>query len=47
MGGVLAELLVEKGCSVNACHPPRPVISYWTQFTLNKDALMNASCDWV
>ncbi len=38
LGGVLAELLVEKGCSVTLV-TPAPVISYWTQFTLEQERI--------
>jgi dimethylamine/trimethylamine dehydrogenase len=36
MGGVLAELLVQKGCKVTLL-TPAPMISYWTQFTLEQE----------
>jgi dimethylamine/trimethylamine dehydrogenase len=35
MGGVLAELLANNGCKV-ALVTPAPMISYWTQFTLEQ-----------
>ena len=35
MGGVLAELLAEQGCSVSLV-TPAPQISYWAQFTLEQ-----------
>jgi dimethylamine/trimethylamine dehydrogenase len=39
MGGVLAELLAQKGCQVTIV-TPAPVISYWTQFTLEQDRIL-------
>ncbi len=35
MGGVLAELLVQHGCGVTLV-TPAPLVSYWTQFTLEQ-----------
>jgi len=39
MGGVLAELLAEKDCSVTLV-TPAPGISYWTQFTLEQNRIL-------
>jgi dimethylamine/trimethylamine dehydrogenase len=39
MGGVLAELLAEKGCEVTLI-TPAPTISHWTQFTLEQDRIL-------
>jgi dimethylamine/trimethylamine dehydrogenase len=39
MGGVLAELLVEKGCEVTLM-TPAPSVSYWTQFTLEQTRIL-------
>jgi dimethylamine/trimethylamine dehydrogenase len=36
MGGVLAELLATNGCTVSLI-TPSPMISYWSQFTLEQD----------
>jgi dimethylamine/trimethylamine dehydrogenase len=36
MGGVLAELLAEQGCQVSLA-TPAPMISYWSQFTLEQE----------
>ena len=36
MGGVLAELLAQQGCEVTLA-TPAPMISYWTQFTLEQE----------
>jgi dimethylamine/trimethylamine dehydrogenase len=36
MGGVLAELLATNGCSVSLV-TPAPMISYWSQFTLEQE----------
>ena len=36
MAGVLAEMLVQNGCSVSLV-TPAPMISYWTQFTLEQE----------
>lgn len=38
MGGVLAELLARHGCAVTLC-TPAPMISYWTQFTLEQERI--------
>src|SRR5688572_11873720 len=38
MGGVLAELLAEQGCHVSLV-TPAPMISYWSQFTLEQDRI--------
>jgi dimethylamine/trimethylamine dehydrogenase len=38
MGGVLAELLAENGCTVTIA-TPAPSVSYWTQFTLEMDKI--------
>lgn len=38
MGGVLAELLAHQGCEV-ALVTPAPMISYWTQFTLEQERI--------
>ena len=35
MGGVLAELLAQNGCDVTLV-TPAPLISYWSQFTLEQ-----------
>lgn len=35
MGGVLAELLVRRGCGVVLC-TPAPLVSHWSQFTLEQ-----------
>lgn len=41
MGGVLAELLADRGCDV-ALVTPAPVVSYWTQYTLEQDRIQGA-----
>jgi len=38
MGGVLAELLAEQGCKVSLI-TPAPMISYWSQFTLEQERI--------
>ena len=38
MGGVLAELLVSKGCLVDLL-TPAPQVSYWTEFTLEQQKI--------
>ncbi|HET6596615.1 MAG TPA: FAD-dependent oxidoreductase [Anaerolineales bacterium] len=38
MGGVLAELLAEQGCHVSLV-TPAPLISYWSQFTLEQERI--------
>src|SRR5258706_1335141 len=38
MGGVLAELLAEQGCNVSLV-TPAPLISYWSQFTLEQERI--------
>jgi dimethylamine/trimethylamine dehydrogenase len=38
MGGVMAELLARKGCDVTIV-TPSPMISYWTQFTLEQEKI--------
>jgi len=38
MGGVLAELLAQNGCMVTLV-TPAPMISYWTQFTLEQERI--------
>jgi dimethylamine/trimethylamine dehydrogenase len=38
MAGVLAELLAEQGCQVSLA-TPAPMISYWTQFTLEQERI--------
>jgi len=38
MGGVLAELLAQNGCEV-ALVTPAPLVSYWTQFTLEQSKI--------
>lgn len=38
MGGVLAELLVRQGCQVTLV-TPAPLVSYWTQFTLEQERI--------
>jgi dimethylamine/trimethylamine dehydrogenase len=38
MAGVLAELLASKGCDVTIV-TPSPMISYWTQFTLEQEKI--------
>jgi len=39
MGGVLAELLAQNGCEVTLM-TPAPMISYWTQFTLEQEHIL-------
>lgn len=38
LGGVLAELLVQNGCHVTLV-TPAPLVSYWTQFTLEQSKI--------
>jgi len=38
MGGVLAELLAEQGCDITLV-TPAPLISYWSQFTLEQERI--------
>ena len=38
MGGLLAELLAEQGCTVSLV-TPAPMISYWSQFTLEQERI--------
>jgi dimethylamine/trimethylamine dehydrogenase len=38
MGGVLAELLAERGCHVSLA-TPAPLVSYWSQFTLEQERI--------
>ena len=40
MGGVLAELLAEQGCNVTLV-TPAPLISYWSQFTLEQERIQH------
>jgi dimethylamine/trimethylamine dehydrogenase len=40
MGGVLAELLATNGCSVSLV-TPAPLISYWSQFTLEQERIQH------
>ena len=40
MGGVLAELLAEQGCHVTLV-TPAPLISYWSQFTLEQERIQH------
>jgi len=40
MGGVLAELLAEQGCKVTLL-TPAPLISYWSQFTLEQERIQH------
>ena len=40
MGGVLAELLAEQGCKVSLI-TPAPLISYWSQFTLEQERIQS------
>ena len=40
MGGVLAELLAEQGCRVSLV-TPAPLISYWSQFTLEQERIQH------
>ncbi len=44
MGGVLAELLADNGCKVTLI-TPAPMISYWTQFTLEQDHIQKRLLD--
>lgn len=44
MGGVLAELLATNGCEVTLV-TPAPMISYWTQFTLEQERVMKRLLD--
>ena len=38
MGGVLAELLADNGCQVSLV-TPAPLVSYWSQFTLEQERI--------
>jgi dimethylamine/trimethylamine dehydrogenase len=38
LGGVLAELLAQNGCDVTLV-TPAPLVSYWTQFTLEQSKI--------
>jgi dimethylamine/trimethylamine dehydrogenase len=38
LGGVLAELLIQHGCDVTLV-TPAPLVSYWTQFTLEQSKI--------
>jgi dimethylamine/trimethylamine dehydrogenase len=38
LGGVLAELLAQNGCNVTLV-TPAPLVSYWTQFTLEQSKI--------
>jgi dimethylamine/trimethylamine dehydrogenase len=40
MGGILAELLAEQGCQVSLV-TPAPLISYWSQFTLEQERVQH------
>ncbi|MGZ9165264.1 MAG: oxidoreductase, partial [Anaerolineales bacterium] len=40
MGGLLAELLAEQGCNVKLV-TPAPMISYWSQFTLEQERIQH------
>lgn len=40
MGGVLAELLIKHGCTVELI-TPAPLVSYWTEFTLEQNKIEN------
>jgi dimethylamine/trimethylamine dehydrogenase len=40
IGGILAELLAEQGCSVSLV-TPAPLISYWAQFTLEQERIQS------
>lgn len=40
MGGVIAELLAQKGCLVTMI-TPSPLVSYWTQFTLEQEKIQS------
>jgi dimethylamine/trimethylamine dehydrogenase len=44
MGGVLAELLAQNGCDVILISPA-PMISYWTQFTLEQERVVKRLLD--
>jgi dimethylamine/trimethylamine dehydrogenase len=44
MGGVLAELLAQNGCEVTLL-TPAPMISYWTQFTLEQEKIQKRLLD--
>ncbi len=44
MGGVLAELLAQNGCEVTLM-TPAPMISYWTQFTLEQERILKRLLD--
>jgi dimethylamine/trimethylamine dehydrogenase len=44
MGGVLAELLAQNGCQVTLI-TPAPMISYWTQFTLEQERILKRLLD--
>ena len=44
MGGVLAELLATNGCNVTLI-TPAPMISYWTQFTLEQERVIKKLMD--
>lgn len=44
MGGVLAELLATNGCTVTLV-TPAPMISYWTQFTLEQERVIKKLMD--
>jgi dimethylamine/trimethylamine dehydrogenase len=44
MGGVLAELLAQNGCDVTLM-TPAPMISYWTQFTLEQEHILKRLLD--
>lgn len=44
MGGVLAELLARRGCSVVLC-TPAPLVSHWSQFTLEQKRIERHLCD--
>jgi len=43
MGGVLAELLARQGCEVIVC-TPAPMVSHWTQFTLEQERVERRLC---
>jgi dimethylamine/trimethylamine dehydrogenase len=40
IGGVLAELLAEQGCTVTLV-TPAPLVSYWSQFTLEQERIQH------
>jgi len=40
MGGVLAELLAKNGCNVSMV-TPAPLVSYWSQFTLEQERIQH------